>query len=655
MQNTIRLSAVVGALALLLSAPGHAAEGPPTANGVIANPVLVKNQEVAKAQAAGVITTFMGQGATTCDADGQNCHSMFGRDDTPDYTSLQAKSQSLTGISTFSFLHGSGDDDGGDSNSVASQMGTLALACGDLSVKKVAGIAVKFTNCAVNTNGDAQVTVQVCSAPARSNPITPPEKEVECATDPASPNFRPPTGYSCKRPACDTEPVDSLNGWSAPQTISWQANLPTGASEDQKTKNGLGLTFYPALNGVTPSFSANSDNMTAVKIVQSFINSETKRTAVGLKIAYRHKTQVTKDMMVNGPSSVPNPSEHSAQWDSILKIQGNEKIAQYQQTYAANGTECLQQIGQGIATDGKITVCDPGYTNESGIKPLATTATVAVEGQDCGTVPQCLNKVVNTTTWTESCSAEVPMAMRSCTTKQDYTVEKHSYVRTRVEEICHEARLSVEYSCNTYMVPEACHKASVLSSGGVDLDSTTGDSNVVLERMIDQYTGQYRIGAVGNDYWKTGYYLREFTVDILDVESVKTFRMYKVGYDDLLAVGINDNWVWSEYDGASFHPEFNAWGRVWDRCVSGYTQWGEWSDCATTEKYIETQWERRKSFNYEVSVDLRPYLRNGRNVIRMDTGVWGGGEGWVFLEISAWKIQCKMTLQNTCGQWEAAK
>lgn len=448
MQKIIRSRALVGALTLLLSSASFANDGPPMTGGVISNPTLVKNQDVAKAQAAGVITTFMNKGATTCDADGKNCHSLFGSDDTPDYTTLQQSGQSLTGVSTFSFMDGNGDS-GGDSNSVASQMGTLALACGDTGVKKVAGIAVRFTNCAVNANGDAQVTVQVCSAPSRSNPITAPENQVVCSNDPTAANFRAPTGYVCKRPACDTEPVGSLDGWSAPQTVSWQANLPTSASADQKTKNGLGMVFYPALNGTTPSFTADSDNMTAVKIVQSFVNAETNRTAVGVKIAYRHKTVVTKEMMVAGPSSVPNPGAHTAQWDTILKLQGNEKIPQYQQQYAKNGTECLQQIQGGIASDGKITVCDPNYTNESGIKPLQKTATVAVEGQECGTVPQCLSKVVNTTTWKETCSAEVPMAMRSCTTKQDYTMEKLSMVRTRTQEACHESRNSAEYGCAT--------------------------------------------------------------------------------------------------------------------------------------------------------------------------------------------------------------
>jgi hypothetical protein len=225
--------------------------------------------------------------------------------------------------------------------------------------------------------------------------------------------------------------------------------MPATASADDQTNNGLGFIFYPPLNGQVVSFDTDSDNMTAVKVVQTFVDNSTKATAVGIKVAYRHKTQVTKDMMVQGPSSVPNPSANSGQWDTIMKLQGNAAIPQYQQKYASNGTDCLQQIQGGIAKDGKISVCDPSYTNESGIKPLATTATVAAEGQDCGTTPQCLNKVVNTTTWTESCSADVPMAMRNCETKTDYDVEHISYTRTRSQEECHETRSSAEYGCLT--------------------------------------------------------------------------------------------------------------------------------------------------------------------------------------------------------------
>ena len=652
--TTRKLLAVI--LTGLLGAAAHA-EGPPQSNGTISNPTLVQNQNVAKAQAAGVITTFMNEGAKTCDADGKNCHSVFGADDTPDYTRLQMSSQALTGVSAFSFLDpDDGGNGGGDSKSISSQMGTLALACGDTSVKKVAGIAVKLTDCAVTASGDASITLQVCSAPMRGNPVTPPQNQVECSNDPSAPNFRAPTGYVCKRPACDTEPQGSLDGWSAPQTISYKATLPSTATADQKSNNGLGLIFYPPLTGGTiASFTSDSDNMTAVKVVQTFVNNETQRTAVGLKVAYRHKTQVTKEMMVQGASSVPNPSENTAQWDTIVKLQGNEKIPQYQQKYGANGSECLQQITNGMAKDGIVSVCDQNYTNESGIKPGAKTAQVATEGQDCGTTPQCLKQVVNTTTWEESCSAEVPLAMRSCSTTQDYAMNNISYTRTKTQEICHENRFVAEYACSTYAIPERCQRESLITVGGIDINATTGDSNVVLIERVDDVTARFRIGAVGDNYWGTGYYKREFIIDINNKNDVQMFRMYGVGYDDELAVAVNDEWVWSEYGGGSFNPSTNSWGRWSYQCVPGYDMWGDYSWCATQEPVWQTHWERSTSWNYGVNVDFRPKLREGRNVIRMDTGVVGGGEGWLFLEISAWRAKCDFPIQNTCSSYEAAK
>ncbi|WP_157640010.1 hypothetical protein, partial [Burkholderia ubonensis] len=73
---------MAGLLTLAASVAVHA-DGPPESNGVISNPTLVQNQDVAKAQAAGAISTFMNQGAQACDSDGKNCHSVFGADDTP--------------------------------------------------------------------------------------------------------------------------------------------------------------------------------------------------------------------------------------------------------------------------------------------------------------------------------------------------------------------------------------------------------------------------------------------------------------------------------------------------------------------------------------------------------------------------------------------
>ncbi len=471
---------------LLAGLAVHAlADGPPSSNGVISNPTLVANQSVAAAQAAGVITTFMGTGAQECDTNGKNCHSVFGSDDSVDYSGLQTQAQSITGVQSSSFASGDASIDPGDTNTISTQTSSLAIACRDTTPKVISGIAIKLTSCQVNTQGDAKISFSVCTAPSRGNPVTPPAKVMDCSTDPSSPDFTPKAGYSCRRPTCDTEPMDSQNGWSSPTTISWSAATAAAATTaanaaaaaastaaaspsaaasaaaaaaaatstaaaNAAASNGLGLVFSPPLSGGSvASLTSDSDTMEAVKVVQTFINNQTLQTAVGLKVAFRYKSTVTKDMMIQGQSAVPNPGANTAQWDTILKLNGNAAIPQYQKTYAANGSTCIQQIQNGIGKDGVISVCDQSYTNESGIKPIAKTATVAAEGQDCGTTSQCLSQVVNTNTWTQSCNADVPLSMRKCTTKQDYTMETLSYTRTRTTEVCTEARAIATYTCQT--------------------------------------------------------------------------------------------------------------------------------------------------------------------------------------------------------------
>lgn len=430
---------------LLAGALPAIADGPPVLAGsaAIGNETLAANQAVAKAQAAGAITTFMTKGAQECDAEGE-CRSLFGQDDKLDYTSMQSTAQSLTGSQAFNFM----DKDGG-SNSVSAQTSSLTVVCGDYRTKTVSGVAFKPTHCQVNTTGDAQLSFKVCTAPSRGLPISPPDNTVDCSSNASDPTFHPPPGKICKKAACDTEPEDSLNGWSAETTVVFSASLPEEATDDEKTENGLGLVFYPPLDGSVPkNFKADSDNLTAVKIVQTFVNNDTGKTAVGLRVAYRKKTTVTRDMIMQGAAGVPNPRDHTDSWDTITKLQGNAMLPQYQQKYAQNGTDCLRQVQQGLATDGKITVCDETF-DQNGIKPLAKTAQVAAEGEDCGTTQQCLQEVVNTNTWQQTCRSDVPLSLRKCETLTDYTMNTHIGSRTRPTETCQENRLVTENECTT--------------------------------------------------------------------------------------------------------------------------------------------------------------------------------------------------------------
>ena len=429
--------------ALFVAGVAHA-DGPPSSNGVIIDPTLNANQKVVDAQAVESITTFMSKGSQTCDAKGKNCHSNFGADDSMNYTNMQSQAQTVVGVTAQGFTNG---DTGQDSNSISMQSGTLALACGDVKVHTIAGVAVKMNTCEVNANGDAQVVAQVCTAPSRGNPVTEPKNAVLCATDPSASNFVPPTGKICYRPACDTEPVGSLDGWSQPATMIFKANLGSNATDQETTNNGLSLVFYPPVSGPV-DLTTQSANMTALKVAATFVDSQSKKTAVGLNVAYRHQATVTASMLTNN-SSVANPAQHTDGWNTLKMLQGDARLAQYGKKYQANGTDCLNQINNGLSTDGKIYVCDQTYSNESGIHPLAKEAQVAASGQNCGTTPQCLQSVVNTNTWTQTCEENVPLSMQNCETKTDYTMNTLTYTATRQQEVCHESRTTAQFGCVT--------------------------------------------------------------------------------------------------------------------------------------------------------------------------------------------------------------
>lgn len=611
-------------------------ETPPIENGAIKNDTLVANKDIANAQAVGVISSFMTKGAQQCDAAGQ-CRSVFGADDKLDYSSMQSSAKLLTGSDSFSFL----DKDGASSN-VSAQTSSLVLICGDYAAKVSSGIAIKATNCVVNAEGAAQLSFRVCTAPSRQLPVTQPSNAVPCSDDPASPSFKPPPGKVCLRAACDTEPEGSLNGWSAEQTVTFDPTLAETATPEEKTANGMAMVFYPPLDGSVPkNFKADSDNLTVVKVVQTFVSNTTQRTALGLRVAYRHKSKLSAEMITQGPGAVPNPRDHTAAWDTITKLQGNAMIPQYQQKYAKNGSECIQQVQNGLAGDGTIKVCDEGYTNESGITALAKTAKVAAEGDDCGTTQQCLQQVVNTNTWTQSCRSDVPLSLRKCQTITDYTLETITSARTRSEEICHEKRTVAQYSCTTQAAIGSCQLESVISQGGVALDSASGDTSIVLESVsADGLTGYYRMGTIGDNYWGSGYYSRDFHIDIVNKDEVKTFKLYYVRYDDELAVAMNNTWLYVDFPGGYFNESVNRWGR------DGFF---------LRPPGFQSFWERATGWSYGVSIDMIPYLVEGRNTLRMDVGVAGGGEGWLYLEISAYRPKCEMTVDNQCAPYEAAQ
>lgn len=512
--------------------------------GTLSNPTLVENSAVAKAQAANTISLFMTTGSQTCDAEGKNCKAAYGANNTMDYASLQQNAQSITGVDAFSFM-----DKDGSPSTVAVQMGAVVLSCGAGAYKISSGVALKLTDCHVAADGGVTLSYQVCTAPSRNLPVEATANAVPCSTNATDPSYFPPAGKTCMKPACDTEPIGGLNGWSPINTLSWSPNLPANATEATKTANGLGLVFYPPLEGGVPAgFSANSDSMVAVKVLQSALNPDTGAAAVGLKLALRKSSTVTTAMVEAGPVAVANPAEHTSQWANLEKMNTNPLVAQYGAKYSQRGNTCMQQIQSGLEGDGTIYVCDETY-DQDGVKPIAHSFQMATDGKECGTSQQCLQKVMNTNTWTSTCESDVPLGMRNCTTTTSYTVNPQKCEQSRTTEVCSEKRKSYTVTCNITSAVSSSAKVtdwkaamdaslSLLDIGNFRYNhkkiNFTLPGTVVAARIVKVYFddfGEFRVNGhqIVAEYGDTALNLLEDPTEMYDYEDEYGFRWRHYG------------------------------------------------------------------------------------------------------------------------------
>ena len=672
MRNRFSLSArgLTRALVLslgLLASGAYAQEGPPLKpGGGIGNKTLQDNQDVINAQGVNAVISFMEGGSQKCDDDGTNCRSLFGNDDSFDHVTAQQMAQKSSGSNAFGFR------DGLDGvNNVASQVGEVAVVCGSGEQEHVvAGVALKVLGCSVNTEGDAQLRFQVCTAPMRGLATKTPDNAVPCSTSPTAPDFRPPAGKVCLRAACDNQPVGSLDGWSPVKTVVWDSGLSPSASEDEKSRNGLGLIAYPDPGSGVLDFKANSESLTAVKVVQTFITEKTNQTALAVRVAYRHKMAVTKEMMIDGASSVSNPNNYTSHWDSLQKIGVNPLIPQYGEKVTQNATACLTKLGEGISKDNEVEICDPEYNSGvQELKPIGLTAKIAGPDEDCGTTVQCLKRVINTNSWVHTCQADVPLAIRTCEEVTNYDMVGIHSRRTRPTDVCYEKRTTTSHTCLVTATPVNCSQSSVFDQGGMNFSAPTGGSELkLIAENSAQYWRRYQFGTVGDNYWGTGYYISGFTIDVQDVENIKEFYIYDGMFDDHIFVYVNGALVFKwgyrpvssgeSYEPASYYPAYGQWGWLDTYCVR--EELDEATDkvkCVESKKVFNQFYDLKYSRSLAVAgygyVDLRPYLRNGTNNFTVHTIVGGLGEMDFKFHASGWVNKCELSIQNDCAAFEA--
>jgi hypothetical protein len=175
----------------------------------------------------------------------------------------------------------------------------------------------------------------------------------------------------------------------------------------------------------------------------------------------------------------------------------------------------------------------------------------------------------------------------------------------------------------------SCKQAGDCDSGGIVKASVSSD-------MKFEYSYPYlTIGTIADNYWggRCDAYDRVTKFQVRNKEEIREFKIVQVGFDDYLWIKVNGHNVYVGPDGGD-RLEIVEQKSGWFR-----------------HKVVETgngrrSCERETNWNFNVDINLLPYLKEGENEIWMRVIVAGAGEGW--MRIIA-KQHCCMSWQE---QWE---
>lgn len=161
-------------------------------------------------------------------------------------------------------------------------------------------------------------------------------------------------------------------------------------------------------------------------------------------------------------------------------------------------------------------------------------------------------------------------------------------------------------------------------SGGIVRGSVASDMKFVYNYP------DLTVGTIADNYWPGACqeYSRNTTFDVKDINMIREFRITQVGFDDYLQIKVNGSQVYNGPKGGwklEIARERGFWGQKQIDTGNGIYS------CE-----LVTNW----SFN--VNIDIKPYLRVGRNTIETKVFVAGHGEGWMKIKAS----------QYCCNRWE---
>ncbi len=164
--------------------------------------------------------------------------------------------------------------------------------------------------------------------------------------------------------------------------------------------------------------------------------------------------------------------------------------------------------------------------------------------------------------------------------------------------------------------------------------------------VFDTSKGFLTIGTDGDNYLagQCSTHNKSVSFHIAKASMITVFKLMHVKFDDYLELKLNGHTFYVGPDGGDY-VEVKTREIEKERTI---TEGSFWNRRSRIEKYKESitevfnghnyaACERNTNWNREVDVDLKPYLKDGENILQMKIIVSGNGEGW--LKISA-KQQC---------------
>ncbi len=313
------------------------------------------------------------------------------------------------------------------------------------------------------------------------------------------------------------------------------------------------------------------------------------------------------NFIVNNPDKKPN-----------VTVSSSEKLVSGTQTIAGDPAETLEKYKwkYPVNADGSI-----------GSVPSTACPTETVN------VPAVVRM--------KSCSEYTGAEMYLCEATLKVNVDPHfnySCLETKYQNATHACSKKLQVTCEP---------AQDCTAAGVQAGTLSSDMQVTFAKLPGESVHTLTFGTAGDDYWHNGQFDRELSVNVKNLKGLNQFKLTRVEYDDWLVVQVNGHIVFSSYGNEMLKADFSNAPRLFG---SPYYPWTP----VYTESGVQVgEAERKTSWKQDLDVDIRPYLVEGKNVIKTRTIAGGGGESYQVFKVNQYcEPVCVDTWQDECTALE---